>query len=65
MGHFGISEMVSDLWEYERMHPEGLNPPRGESPPPLRVVPTFGLPHVFGWSRPSVSHLGGYPLILK
>src|SRR5450759_5975353 len=36
--------------------PKGLDPLQGESPPPLRVVPTFGLPHLFGWSRPSVSH---------
>jgi hypothetical protein len=29
-------------------------------------IPLDGkVPHLFGWSRPSVSHLGRYPLIFK
>src|SRR5471032_2479207 len=70
-GHFRITEVATDSGQHMGRRPEGLDPPssvpldgRGESPPPLRVVPTFGLPHLFGWSRPSVSHLGGYPLKL-
>jgi len=38
-GHFRITEMASDIGEYEGMRPEGLDPPssvpldgRGESP---------------------------------
>src|SRR5450830_1254761 len=52
-GRFRITETAPELGEHEGMRPEGLDPRRGESP------------HLFGWSRPSVSHLGGYPVVFQ